>query len=396
VACLDNLLEVQASSIPDIGQGLFAKTAIPKGTMLLSTPVVAMHRDELDRTKDYHYPTTTTTTTDDQPKHQLLLNYAFGHKNSELLFVPYGPLAGYINHRTSSSDTNGAVKAGANVQIQWHEPNQQNDNLSRRQQHHHPELFELTASQVSTLHGKGLLIDFVATRDISQGEEVFLDYGNEWATAWKTHVENWKDHTTTTTSSAAEYERRHDTALIPTQAILESNPYPDNLETVCSYQPFWDLVEDPERGILQQHTWIDYENHQCLMPCIILDRYSEEIESEGEDDHWEVLYMAQLVEGQYDNMDIADECRLEAAYDYIVIDMQRSGIQLLDKPYTTDTFLPHAFRHEIGVPSEGFYPDPWLKKKVRRRSSGSSASLEEDEGEAFKKKEFKPTNALFQ
>jgi hypothetical protein len=100
-----------------------------------------------------------------------------------------------------------------------------------------------------------------------------------------------------------------------------------------------------------------------------------------------------------ENMDsIAnDECRLEEATDdYIVMDMQRSGIQLLDKPYTTDTFLPHAFRHEIGVPPEGLYPDTWLQKKVRRRSSSSSASFDEEEGEAFKKKEIKPSNAMFQ
>jgi hypothetical protein len=91
VVCLDNLLEVQeASTIPNIvGKGLFAKqTSIIKGTTLLSTPVVvAMHRDELDRTKEeyHHYPTSNTDDDidgDDRPtKHQLLLNYAFGHPN---------------------------------------------------------------------------------------------------------------------------------------------------------------------------------------------------------------------------------------------------------------------------------------------------------------------------
>lgn len=41
------------------------------------------------------------------------------------------------------------------------------------------------------LAGAQLLLDFVATKDILPGEEVFLDYGKPWQTAWEKYVENW-------------------------------------------------------------------------------------------------------------------------------------------------------------------------------------------------------------
>jgi hypothetical protein len=36
-----------------------------------------------------------------------------------------------------------------------------------------------------------MVLDVVATRDISPDEEVFIDYGAEWEMAWDTHVDNY-------------------------------------------------------------------------------------------------------------------------------------------------------------------------------------------------------------
>ncbi|KAG7350554.1 hypothetical protein IV203_009914 [Nitzschia inconspicua] len=33
---------------------------------------------------------------------------------------------------------------------------------------------------------------YVALRDSKQGQEVFMDYGDEWAEAWEKHVEQWE------------------------------------------------------------------------------------------------------------------------------------------------------------------------------------------------------------
>jgi len=36
--------------------------------------------------------------------------------------------------------------------------------------------------------GRGLSLEIVATRDIEQGEEVFIDYGRKWEEAWDQHL----------------------------------------------------------------------------------------------------------------------------------------------------------------------------------------------------------------
>jgi hypothetical protein len=35
-------------------------------------------------------------------------------------------------------------------------------------------------------------MDYVATSDIQQGEELFLDYGNEWEEVWQNYTSSWE------------------------------------------------------------------------------------------------------------------------------------------------------------------------------------------------------------
>ena len=35
-------------------------------------------------------------------------------------------------------------------------------------------------------------MEFVAIEAIEEGEEVFIDYGEEWHDAWKRHMERWE------------------------------------------------------------------------------------------------------------------------------------------------------------------------------------------------------------
>ena len=55
--------------------------------------------------------------------------------------------------------------------------------LGQRQEYHHSKLLQKLAKYVLNVHGKGLMIDFIATRDIQEGGEIYLDYGNEWQDA---------------------------------------------------------------------------------------------------------------------------------------------------------------------------------------------------------------------
>jgi hypothetical protein len=56
----------------------------------------------------------------------------------------------------------------------------------------HPEWLEQPLDEWIDLLHAGLMFDYVAIRDIEPGEEIFLDYGDDWATAWDYHVANWK------------------------------------------------------------------------------------------------------------------------------------------------------------------------------------------------------------
>ena len=38
-----------------------------------------------------------------------------------------------------------------------------------------------------------LVFDLVATRDIAAGEEIYLDYGQEWEDAWNQYAESWNE-----------------------------------------------------------------------------------------------------------------------------------------------------------------------------------------------------------
>ena len=36
------------------------------------------------------------------------------------------------------------------------------------------------------------MLEYVALREIQEGEEVLVDYGTEWEAAWDEHVKTWK------------------------------------------------------------------------------------------------------------------------------------------------------------------------------------------------------------
>ena len=88
-------------------------------------------------------------------------------------------------------------------------------------------------SFLKSMNSVGLSIDFVATQDILPGEEVFLDYGSEWETAWDTYVRDWRpplgSETYVSATSILENE--------PLRTIKEQSvePYPDNIVFYCHY-----------------------------------------------------------------------------------------------------------------------------------------------------------------
>jgi hypothetical protein len=278
VVCLDQNLRVDKSSSQDaMGLGVFAKRDLAMGTVLTSTPLVPIHRHEMDIADE------------GIRDKQLMLNYAYGHPDSDLLLLPNGPVVNYLNHHPDRS----------NARIRWHTVREDHrkdgtegagGGLDRRQEYHHPELMSVPAELVAKTHGKGLLMDVVATRDIREGEEIFLDYGKEWQQAWQKHASAFESLRSKFSEADMTYVSAERLLASlggsPWKTTLEEgvDPYPDNVETFCFYEQHDDDNDDPNndadperkqrvssRG-WRKYSWNDHPTHPCFRPCTVVER----------------------------------------------------------------------------------------------------------------------------
>ena len=319
----------------------------------------------------------------------LLLNYCYGHPNSDLLLLPFGPLVNFINH-------GGGEKA--NAKIRWHQVKKEshtNENLERRKEHHHPEMFDWPGDLVAITHGKGLMIDIVPTRDILEGDEILIDYGQEWDDAFTVHKTMWNSkanskHRKHGYINADDYVKRHNSDKIHTLTERQQGAhyeYPENMEIFCYYAIHLQQQEQQKLGNELDHggeedsntnyySWNDDGTHSCLRPCKVLSRYKN--------DQYHTIKLQKR-----HNMRVVDSCEIDS--DIIISDVPKQAIRIVNKPYTTDVLLKVAFRHEIGVPAD-FYPEPWMKKKLRKSKAGYD-SIILSVGE-FKRKKRKEEKAL--
>ena len=189
--CMDTL-HVRSSTIPGIGRGAFAKYYVARGHVVATSPLLHFDRSQMNivpqsimiehnhtvplyRAHNMEYRASQT-----RVGQQLLLNYCFGHPDSNLLLLPYGPGVNFINHPPSSSPDHQA----ANVMIRWSQHPLAASSTSFRTETPVLEMLEQPAGTVTT----NLLVEYVALRDILPGEEIFLHYGDDFRTAWEEHV----------------------------------------------------------------------------------------------------------------------------------------------------------------------------------------------------------------
>lgn len=106
--------------------------------------------------------------------HQLLYNYMLEHPQSSALFLPAGALTMYINHGGNKK---------ANVKMMWSTKEWSNVDGAR----------ETSVDDLSLVGPIDMILELVATRPIKKGEEVLLDYGDDWDNAWKEHMSKWNE-----------------------------------------------------------------------------------------------------------------------------------------------------------------------------------------------------------
>ena len=307
--CLDNLRKGK-SNIPQAGFGAFATNNIQEGSIVAPAPLVPVHRELLDMNLD-----------DDTETTQMLHNYCFGHPDSSLLFFPYTSSINFINHDN----------VNPNAYIRWSK-----SEMSRN------EMLDWSADDVYT----GLVLEVVALRDISFGEEVTIDYGINWTNEWYDHVSQWKGYDGldrfNPQSIIERYMSTEESLKKPFRTMNEQkeHPYPSCVRTACYSK---------RRKGYWQYTKFEFEDMRF---CDLKSRTFQN------GMYW---YSAKMVESDKDGDDEEEEVEdveNDEEGDRLMSLIPHQAIFLIHDSYCNDMHIP-SIRHEIGVP-EGFYPETWL------------------------------------
>lgn len=341
--CLENLLPTK-STLPHAGQGAFAQYFMHKGDVIMPAPLLQI----IDRQALHLWDQETGQRVNDQ----LLLNYCFGHAQSTLLLCPYTQLV-LVNHSKSP-----------NAEIRWSRGWDPTSDAWRR----------MNLEEIAKQPGRGLAFELVALRDILPGEEVFIDYGEEWENAWNDHVKNWHPQERprdwfTVTGANAETDRILPEFIAGDLRGSVDHPY---LFTACQYH----TSSGDRRDVYAKRNkkWRDLSDDD------ILAKYAEKGDVFGypRDDlgyskhadtsHWPCTVLLQENgQGVYTVRIHQNPWEDEMAWETndvprILTGYQRSDIHYFVQPYQSDQQLPGAFRHPLGIP-DGMFPEHWKNLK---------------------------------
>ncbi len=183
-------LWIGSSNIAHAGRAVFSTDGIAKGEVVLTTPLIALRRDDFIIYKSNPKAENERDTVDKSTVigEELLLNYAYGDPDSPMLLVPNAPMANFINH---------GGQEHANVQIRWPKAGSKTARLfewayNREKEDIYDEDFVsnnpnawLQDHPIDVMEKSGkLAFEYVALRNIEPDEEILIDYGPLWNDAW--------------------------------------------------------------------------------------------------------------------------------------------------------------------------------------------------------------------
>ena len=333
-SCVD-AIAAGISTIPQAGIGAFAKRNIQKDSTVITTPSITLTLNQLKLRKSV-------TGADGQQYvihggFQMLLNYCYGHHESTLVFLPSAPTVNFINH---------GGKDKANAEIRW-----------SSSPHHQADWLNLSFEEITAKMKSGLLFDIVATKDIKRGDEILLNYGNDWDDTWDYHIEHSDSNNFTEmlgVATSADYNQQED-SVVRTVVEQKTQPYPEHIATLCSFFPPESCKSPPNENSLNGVKCIVQSNHTgpvlSLHRCEIISR---EVAANGV--NWYTANVTVTKEGSKKIEDITEY--------YLVKYLHRYAIRFVDLPYTKDQYKDGAFRHPIGI-SDGLMPEQWLNLRLK-------------------------------
>lgn len=340
--CLENLIP-RPSRLPHAGQGAVAQFPIRKGERIAPAPALHIMDKNMLTIRDENRKVM---------GQQLLLNYCFGHPKSTLLLCPNTNvlLVNHCSHRTKECG-----RKGPNARVQWASGWDVKSDEWRK----------MSLKELNRQNERGLALEYVATRDILAGEEVFIDYGIEWEKAWKQHIARWKPPETITNFSVAQANEftgpiRQDLISGNLRKVVD-HPY---LFTGCQY---YRRSRDNADVYEEQRDWKSMADDQ------ILDLYSDDgaeytyghggYQRHSDTSHWPCSVIRQQPDGSYTVRLHQSPLRSRTAWaksgmPRILTHYPKASIHYFVKSLVSDQFLPGVFRHPMGFPDD-LFPMQW-------------------------------------
>lgn len=323
--CMDNM-KVAPSTLPQAGRGAFATRFLQKGQVVAPVPLIHLpHKDRLQMFNITINEKGKPISQDPQnvTRHQLLTNYCYGHNKSTLLLCPYGVLTAAVNHNQTL----------ANMKLAWSDPVKTGSRA---------EWLNLSVASLVAEKHAGLIMDMVATRDIQLGEELFLDYGNEFEEAWNRHLQTWKP------AGGIAVDALNNDLQTPLKTVSEQmeDPYPEGIKIKC------------EVAFKFKSKWKTYAfSHESLMEYITHeDEYRQDCDllQREQDERGKIVYTAVLIDNEKGEK--VAGTKLEK--------VPREAFVFVHTPYASDMHLRNAFRHSIMIPDE-IFPESWKNNEEK-------------------------------
>merc|ERR1712127_246089 len=230
--------------------------------------------------------------------------------------------------------------AKANAHLEWTDVDDkfQNDNY----------IFNSNEDELADVAGHSMIMKVVADRAIAEGEEITIDYGSSWQTAWDEWEASWKNERKGKPHPlmADDLKKMYKNKPLETEETLKTNPYPENVFVGC-----YVVTQEFDDGQAMIHQEYGTEINNFMSPTApeefdahflyhvdVLDR------KESEESFYEYTVRASL--GSEVN-EFAD-----------VLNVPHEVCTFFNREYTSDIFIDGAFRHHIGLPDE-MVPSIW-------------------------------------
>jgi len=320
--CL-NTIRQGVSDIPNAGRGAFANREIEEGENVIITPLLHIADKELLTMYSIDDEDDETLNEVDGPiGKQILMNYAFGHPDSNMVFVPTAPQVTLINH--------GSVEA--NARLEWANVYDIFSNPD--------DYLDMSVGEMADVKDPVLVMKVVAKRKINEGEEITINYGTSWQTAWNAHESNWKKTREGKPHPLQAFDLRKQYKNKPLEIEKDDDidPYPNSVVVGC----FLDTKDIPDG---QQMTHQEFGTEMNLFDAptryedydsnsLFYVNVQDRIEAPGF--FYNYTIRASLGAGELDFADVHD--------------VPHNVCTFFDREYTSDIHLKDAFRHFIGMP----------------------------------------------